>query len=104
MEHMFSSTISLTSVLDRGGLLIPHPSHFTRDGVALRLVHDSAEPSRVVSPISTTLPWLPYKIGTNTKCATIQTFSMFLLFGYKIKNHILQNTPSSQCPPLSEEA
>jgi hypothetical protein len=32
---MYSSTVSLTSVLDRGCLLIPHPSHLTGDRVGL---------------------------------------------------------------------
>jgi len=32
---MYSSTVSLTSVLDRGGLLITHSSHPTGYGVGL---------------------------------------------------------------------
>jgi hypothetical protein len=73
-------------------------------GWVFGLVYDrcrSAQP--VASAISITLTQLPYKIGTNTKCTAIQTFSKFLLFGYKIKNDIPQHTPSPHTHHIPDE-
>jgi len=45
---MYRSTVSLTSVLDRGCLLIPHHSHFTGDEVGIGVLFmTGVEPSQL---------------------------------------------------------